>query len=455
MERLPANWKLCTLGEVATGFLSGGTPSTKNEGYWNGAVPWITSKWLNSRLYLDTGEKFISEDAVRQSATTVVPRNNLIFATRVGVGKVAVNRLNLAINQDLAGVLIDSERYDIGFLAYQLRSERVQNIVESHKRGATIQGITRENLKDLELYLPPLSEQRKIAAVLALVQRAIEQQEGLITLTTELKKALLHKLFTEGLRGEPQKQTEIGPVPESWKLMPLGSLAKVGNGSTPKRDKAGYWHGGTIPWLNSTKIHERFITGADQFVTDLAVKECHLPHVKPNSLLVAITGQGKTLGNSAVVLFETCINQHLAYAQFSTTKVLPEFVLWFMQTRYEHLRSISQAGGSTKGALTCGYLKTYPIPVPSLEEQREIADVFAALDMKQKVHERKHAAITDLFRNLLHQLMTAQIRVNNLNLDEILPQPVAEIGDGVAPRAGAVVKARGKWFTISLGPVKI
>ena len=221
----------------------------------------------------------------------------------------------------------------------------------------TIPNLSQSKLCELPLPVPPLLEQRKIAAVLGLVQRAIEQQERLIALTTELKKALLHKLFTEGLRGEPQKQTEIGLVPESWELVPLGSLAKVGNGSTPKRDKAGYWHAGTIPWLNSTKIHERFITEADQFVTDVAVKECHLPRVKPSSLLIAITGQGKTLGNSALVLFETCINQHLAYAQFNTINVLPEFVLWFMQTRYEHLRSISQAGGSTKGALTCGYLK--------------------------------------------------------------------------------------------------
>jgi len=275
-------------------------------------------------------------------------------------------------------------------------------------------------LREFKLHVPPVGEQRKIAAVLGLVQRAIEQQERLIALTSELKKTLLHKLFTEGLRGEPQKQTEIGSMPQSWELVSLGSLAKVGNGSTPKRDKAGYWQGGTIPWLNSAKIHERFIAEADQFVTDLAVKECHLPRVKPSSLLIAITGQGKTLGNSALVSFETCINQHLAYAQFTTTKVLPEFVLWFMQTRYEHLRSISQAGGSTKGALTCGYLKTYPIPVPSLEEQREIAGVFVALDMKQKVHERKHAVVTDLFRTLLHQLMTAQIRVQDLELDELM-----------------------------------
>jgi type I restriction enzyme S subunit len=199
-------------------------------------------------------------------------------------------------------------------------------------------------------------------------------------------------------------------------VVTLGSLAKVGNGSTPKRDNLGYWEGGTIPWLNSAKIHERFIDHADQFVTDFAAKECHLPRVKPGSLLIAITGQGKTLGNSALVSFETCINQHLAYAQFTSPQVVPDFVLWFMQTRYEHLRSISQAGGSTKGALTCGYLKTYPIPVPSLDEQREIVGVFAALDRKEKVHERKHAALTALFRTLLHQLMTAQLRVLNLEL---------------------------------------
>ena len=271
-------------------------------------------------------------------------------------------------------------------------------------------------LKERNVPRPEKDEQRKIAAVLGVVQRAIEQQEQLLQLTAELKKTLLHQLFTHGLRGEAQKETEIGLVPVSWEIVPLGSLAKVGNGSTPKRDSEGYWQGGTIPWLNSTKIHERFITEADQFVTDLAVKECHLPRVKPGSLLIAITGQGKTLGNTALVYFETCINQHLAYARLTSSNVVPEFVLWFMQTRYEHLRSVSQAGGSTKGALTCGYLKTYPVPVPSLGEQREIANVFAALDRKEKVHEHKRQSIFDLFRTLLHQLMTAQIRVHDLDL---------------------------------------
>jgi type I restriction enzyme, S subunit len=193
-------------------------------------------------------------------------------------------------------------------------------------------------------------------------------------------------------------------------------LAKVGNGSTPKRANEAYWIDGTIPWLNSAKIHDRFVTEADQFVTPQAVKECHLPKVAPNSLLIAITGQGKTLGNSAVTRIETCINQHLAYAQFHKPKIIPDFVLWFMQTRYDYLRSIAHGGGSTKGALTCGFLKTLLIPIPSTSEQKEIVSVFQTLENKQGSAASKKSALQSLFRTLLHELMTAKTRIHKLEI---------------------------------------
>ena len=311
-----------------------------------------------------------------------------------------------------AMILFEKDCLNKDFLFFALQEFSTKGL----KTGSGQPQLTKGILNSHVLPLPPLPEQKKIAHILSTVQRAIEAQERIIQTTTELKKTLMHKLFTEGTRGEPQKQTEIGPVPESWEVMPLGAIAKIGNGSTPKRSNVGYWEYGNIPWLNSTKIHELFVAEADQFVTPLAVKECHLPRVAPNSLLIAITGQGKTLGNSAIVRFETCINQHLAYAQFHSEKIIPDFVLWFMQTRYDFLRSIAQAGGSTKGALTCGYLKTHLIPIPEKNEQNEIVNIFGQLENKQKVITRKRAFLQDLFRTLLHKLMTAKARVHEFEL---------------------------------------
>ena len=316
---------------------------------------------------------------------------------------------------------------DTKFLFFYLLHPEVRADLAGKMEGSTgRQRLSKSVLGDRRIPLPPLPEQKKIVHVLSTVQRAIEGQERIIETTTELKKALMQKLFTEGLRGEPQKQTEIGPVPESWEVVALGSLAKVGNGSTPKRANDAYWEGGTIPWLNSTKIHDRFITEADQFVTPQAVKECHLPKVAPNSLLIAITGQGKTLGNSAITRVETCINQHLAYAQFYSPKVVPDFVLWFMQTRYDYLRSIAHGGGSTKGALTCGFLKTLPIPVPSTDEQKEFVAAFQTLEDKQNSAASKQLVLQDLFRTLLHELMTAKTRVNDIDFgNDILERQAA------------------------------
>lgn len=306
---------------------------------------------------------------------------------------------------------------DTLFLFFYLLHPEVRSDLAGKMEGSTgRKRLSKTVLGDRLIPLPPFPEQQKIAHILSTVQRAIEAQQRIIRTTTELKKALMHKLFTEGLRNEPQKQTEFGPLPESWEVVELGSIAKVGNGSTPKRANKAYWEGGTIPWLNSTKIHDRFITEADQFVTPQAVKECHLPKVAPNSLLIAITGQGKTLGNSAITRIETCINQHLAYALFHSKKIVPDFVLWFMQTRYDYLRSIAHGGGSTKGALTCGFLKTLPIPVPSRAEQEGIVATFQTLEDKQAFAVRKQAALQDLLRTLLHELMTAKTRVHKVEI---------------------------------------
>jgi type I restriction enzyme S subunit len=139
--------------------------------------------------------------------------------------------------------------------------------------------------------------------------------------------------------------------------------------------------------------------------------------VKPGSVLIAITGQGKTLGHAAVTAIETCVSQHIAYVQFHSENTNPHFIRLFLETRYHELRGVAQGGGSTKGALTCGFLKSYLVPSPKGDEQNEIVSILTKLETKISVHERKRTTLQELFKTLLHQLMTGQIRVHNLDID--------------------------------------
>lgn len=426
--KLPTTWLRSTLGAVANDFLSGGTPSTRNELFWRGSVPWITSKWLSSRLYLNDGEKFISDDAVRQSATTIVPRNNLIFATRVGVGKVAINRIDLAINQDLTGILIDSDSYDPSFLAYQLRSDRIQRMVEAHKRGATIQGITRDTLEEMELFLPPLHEQQKIAAVLGLVQRAIEQQERLIALTTELKKALMQKLFTEGLYGERQKQTEIGLVPESWEVATMESAGLAFDYGTSVKCERNI-HG--FPVLRIPNVVGGSIDLGDLKHGQPKRTELEALRLRSGDLLfVRTNGVLENAGRCALYRDELdgCyFASYLIRVRVDPTKVLPAFVNEYARTErgknFLSGRAIRTADG--KFNINSGTLKRVLLPLPSPDEQQEIVGQLDLLEKKVRLHGVKRGALADLFRTLLHQLMTPQIRVHDLDLS-YLEQDIVE-----------------------------
>lgn len=278
-------------------------------------------------------------------------------------------------------------------------------------------------LKESEIPLPSRAEQHRIAGLLKLVEDALSLQDAELQTSEGAKKTAMRTLFTRGLRGEAQKNTKIGPVPESWEIVTMGSMGRVGNGSTPKKSIPEYWSGGTFPWLTSAKVYDREIVVAEQFVTAAALRECHLPQLEPGTILIAITGQGKTLGHCAVLCIRATINQHLAYVKPDTSIADSFFVRNYLETQYDYFRQVGSGGGSTKGALTCAFLRSVLIPVPSLEEQQEIVAILDAIDRKIDLHRRKRAVLDDLFKALLHKLMTGEIRVADLDLSALVACP--------------------------------
>jgi len=357
---------------------------------------------------------------------SVARAGTLLMSFKLTIGRVAILGVPACHNEAIVAIYPGPE-VEQRYLAYYLSQVNYETLQDRQIKGHTL---NREKIDRIEVLLPPLHEQTAIASVLDGVRRAIEIHEKALVRTRELKRASMQSLFTTGLRGEERKDSPIGPLPASWDVVPLGTLGRIGNGSTPKKSVEAYWEGGHFPWLTSAKIHDREIVEADQFVTAMALRECHLPIVEPGAVMIAITGQGKTLGHSAVLRVRATLNQHLAYIATDLGRADPSFVRGYLETQYETFRQIGAGGGSTKGALTCAYLRGVLVPLPrSLEEQREIAAVLDSLDRKADLHRRRRKVLDDLFKTLLNRLMTGEIRVSDLDLDALT---------ALAPQVGAI-----------------
>ena len=271
-------------------------------------------------------------------------------------------------------------------------------------------------LKERSLALPPLPEQKKIAHILSTVQRAIEAQERIIQTTTELKKALMHKLFTEGLRNEPQKQTEIGPVPESWEICKVGDVAKIQSGGTPTRDVLENWNGGSIPWVKTGEINYFVINNTEEKITPTGLANSAARLFPVGTLLMAMYGQGITRGRVGLLGIEAATNQACASITPTEEKQISSvFLYYFFEYHYEDLRKLGH--GANQRNMNAALIRSFPLAFPKLDEQTAMVAAFESFDAKRGLHERKKTQLQDLFRTLLHELMTAKTRVHELEIE--------------------------------------
>ncbi|UII26317.1 restriction endonuclease subunit S [Fulvivirga maritima] len=209
-------WNNTKLGVIGS-FRGGGTPSTKHNDYWNGDVPWISSSDVKESdiLNLDIN-RFLNHKAIKESATKIIPANSVLFVSRVGVGKLAVNKKELCTSQDFANL---TPKKDISqFIAYYFLANN--NLLHRYSQGTSIKGFTTGDLKSIPLNLPSLPEQKKIADFLSAVDKKIEQLTRKKELLEQYKKGLMQKLFAQEIRFKDDNDEEF---PE-WEEKRLGSV---------------------------------------------------------------------------------------------------------------------------------------------------------------------------------------------------------------------------------------
>jgi type I restriction enzyme S subunit len=307
----------------------------------------------------------------------------------------------------------DDTELDLEFLFYLLLYLDLKRILGD----VGVPGLNREMAYKERVRFPEAGdEQRKIAAVLGLVQRSIEQQERLLALTTELKKALLHKLFSEGLRGEPQKQTEIGPVPESWEVVPCEDLCEMITVGVVVRPASHYVATG-VPAFRSFNVREdRLVTNDvvyfSQTANDTTLAKSKL---RTGDVLVVRTGYP---GTSCVVPKEydgaNCID--LVIVRPKIEVIRSGYLSRFFNAPAGKRQAVATTHGLAQQHLNVSAVKRTLVPVPSLEEQDEIDSALAIVQRKIALITARKESLSDLFRTLLHQLMTAQIRADRLDL---------------------------------------
>jgi type I restriction enzyme S subunit len=267
--------------------------------------------------------------------------------------------------------------------------------------------LTKAILTQLAIPLPPLPEQKKIAHILSTVQRSIEAQERIIQTTTELKKALMHKLFTEGLRHEPQKQTEIGPVPESWEVVRIKATGTVVTGSTPSTKNPDFY-GGDYNLISPADLDNgKYVRSAHKTLTKAGFEECR--SVPRDSVLVGCIGNVGKLGMVADDCSTTNqqINSIIPNSGFS-----PHFLYYALQLCRPRLEQA--AAKVTLPILNKSNFENFQIAAPERNEQEAIAGYLGIVDQKLENAGQKTAQLQDLFRTLLHELMTAKTRVYEL-----------------------------------------
>jgi type I restriction enzyme S subunit len=269
--------------------------------------------------------------------------------------------------------------------------------------------ISLERLKGVRIPLPPLDEQRAIAHVLRTVQRAKEATEGVIAALKELKKSLMQHLFTYGpvpvteRERVPLQETEIGPIPAHWRVVRLGEVVKLTKGRKPDELIPKYQFG-ALPYLTADYFRNRLPTEwvPAQYLSKLPL--CSKEDV-------VLIWDGSKAGQVFIGLEGVLASTMVRIDPVDPEKQMERhYLYYFLLTQFNLLNN--KTTGTTIPHVNKEVFRNLPIPLPPLAEQREIARMLQVVDAKIAAEERRRAALEDLFKTLLHELMSGRRRVS-------------------------------------------
>lgn len=428
---LHSKWKMTNLADCAR-IVSGATPKTSEPRYWDGDIWWVTPKDisdLDGYPFLDSTPRTLTAEGLASCSAEMLPPGSVLFSSRAPIGLVAINRIPVATNQGLKSFVPDASRLNAGFLYHWLRANRA--VLENLGTGATFKEVSKTVMTRVEIPLPPLGEQKRIAAVLDHADVLCRQRQESFLLIEKFLQSVFINMFIRN----PDAATWT-PRSIDWMARDEKGAIRTGPFGSQLLHSEFVDSGIAVLGIDNA-VMNRFEWGQPRFITPEKFQGLKRYKVFPGDLIITIMG---TLGRCAIVpqdIPEAINTKHLCCITLDPKKCIPEFL---HAALLNHPGVHRQLGVRTKGAvmpgLNMGIIKDLELPLPPIELQERFKRIVALCTISRTDIEDSQALVDRLFRSIQQRAFRGELNLSRLKLEgeaeatavTPIPEPVVTVG---------------------------
>lgn len=363
------------------------------------------------RLVYD-GMHRVCEDVYNKRNARAIPQeNDLIFAREATAGNVALIQKGEKVCLGQRTVLIrpNQEIVNPAFLTYFLLAPKQQYNLLSTANGATVAHVNLPTIRNLKIDLPELSTQHRIATILSRYDSLIENYQKQIKLLEEAAQRLYKEWFV-GLHFPGHENTRIvDGVPEGWEKKTINDVCTlISSGSTPSRNKNSYWDNGTIRWVKTKELLDRWILDTEEYITQEGYNNSSTKLFPANTILMAIYAS-PTLGRLGILSAECCCNQ-AALGLIADEKVISwQWLFWKLYELRDEFNAIARGAGQQN--ISGIVVKNKEIVIPAKRVIDGFTSVVSTMFEQQKNLQSQIRLLTEARDRLLPKLMSGEIAV--------------------------------------------
>lgn len=386
---LPKGWEIKKLGEFCD-IVNGTTPLRTNKEFWEGGnYPWFTIDDIREqgRMITYTKQK-VTQAALKK--LRILPEDTILLCCTASIGEYAITKIELTTNQQFNGLVIKNKK-EISPMFLLYFSSTLKDTLSDLSGKATIDFIPISRLKDIEIPLPPLPEQKRIVAILDEAFAAIDKAKANAQKNLQNAK----QLFESYLQGIFENKGE------GWEEKMLGEIAFVKSGGTPSRAKKEYWDG-NIAWYSSGELNELYTKDPERQINELAINNSNAKIFPKGSLLIGMYDTAAL--KMSIIERDATFNQAIAGVK-PNDKIDLIFILHSINSIKPDLLNLRR--GVRQKNLSLEKIKNIPIFLPTIKEQRTIVQKLNVLSTETKklevIYQHKLNDLEELKKSVLQK----------------------------------------------------